>query len=583
MAKMLPPYISEDIQSTGEKLIFSLFQNDPKTSDWIVLHSLNLNQHVTRMYGEIDFVVLAPKLGIFCLEVKSGRVERKNGIWKFTNRFGKSVEKNRSPFSQAREGMFSIKEVIRRKFGLGSRLDKLLFSYGVMFPHIEFIANGIEEEQYQIYDRNSRSFPISNYIEKISSSTRKKAEQNHRFNTNESMPTIKEINELANFLRGDFEKIVTVNTLVTDRESELNAFTQEQYSCLDQLNENNRCLIQGAAGTGKTMIAMESARRSIAENKRVLFLCYNSILSDWLKTELVYDKDQLIIDNFHGLLFNLCKENNFQIKNSDQDFFFKNDLPLMALEAIDKGSIRPFDTLIIDEGQDLITAEYLDVLDALLIGGIAGGKWQIFCDFEYQAIYTKASKREMLDKLESRSSFTNFKLNINCRNTRQIGEEVSLICGIEKLSYLVNKMEGFSVGYHFYNNSDEEQSILENLLIKFQEDKIPPNKITILSPHKLEFSIVNKLDRNAYKIEDYKSKQINSKNLSTNFATIQSFKGMENSFIILVDIDLTKSEEILKLLYVGMSRARFGLQVIMNKTSQSTYRDIINKAITSGS
>ena len=97
--------------------------------------------------------------------------------------------------------------------------------------------------------------------------------------------------------------------------------------------------------------------------------------------------------------------------------FYTEDLPLLALQAIDQGLIEQFDTIIIDEGQDLIRAEYLDVFDALLKGGLAGGKWQIFCDFERQAIYSELSSIQMLELIEQRSAFASFNLSINCRNT----------------------------------------------------------------------------------------------------------------------------------------------------------------------
>jgi hypothetical protein len=45
------------------------------------------------MYGEIDFLVLAPKLGVFALEVKGGRVRREDGVWYFTNRYGEDYKR----------------------------------------------------------------------------------------------------------------------------------------------------------------------------------------------------------------------------------------------------------------------------------------------------------------------------------------------------------------------------------------------------------------------------------------------------------------------------------------------------------
>ena len=84
---MIPSYLSPDVISRGEKEIFEILSSSPGTEDWIVLHSLNIPQHLTRPHHEIDFVVLAPGYGIFCLEVKSGDVSRKEGIWITKNRF----------------------------------------------------------------------------------------------------------------------------------------------------------------------------------------------------------------------------------------------------------------------------------------------------------------------------------------------------------------------------------------------------------------------------------------------------------------------------------------------------------------
>jgi hypothetical protein len=92
MARMIPPLLSPDVKSSGEKQVFQLLQQDPGTQDWGVLHSLGLARHVTRLYGEIDFVVLVPGHGVFCLEVKSGSVSRRGGVWTFTNRFGELAD-----------------------------------------------------------------------------------------------------------------------------------------------------------------------------------------------------------------------------------------------------------------------------------------------------------------------------------------------------------------------------------------------------------------------------------------------------------------------------------------------------------
>ena len=251
MARMLPPHISDEVKSTGERQIFDLFKNDPGTENWIVLHSLALAKHTKRLYGEIDFLILAPDLGIFCLEVKSGDTRREEGLWKFTNRFGEVTTSARSPFQQAQEAMFSLIGAVQKKFGESHRLSRLLYGFGVMFPHIVFKSEDTEIEWWQIYDRDSRRSPVKNYIEQLSKYTRKKVEHSRWFSEADSIPRKSDVDQLVSYLRGDFEKLAAPRQKLSDVEEQLNEFTAEQYRCLDELQDNPRCLFQGGGRDGK--------------------------------------------------------------------------------------------------------------------------------------------------------------------------------------------------------------------------------------------------------------------------------------------------------------------------------------------
>ena len=73
-------------------------------------------------YGEIDFVVLIPSGVVVCLEVKGGRVSCKDGIWRTVDRCG-TTELKKSPFMQAREGMFAL--FMRSKENLGTEVKRV--------------------------------------------------------------------------------------------------------------------------------------------------------------------------------------------------------------------------------------------------------------------------------------------------------------------------------------------------------------------------------------------------------------------------------------------------------------------------
>ena len=56
-------------------------------------------------------------------------------------------------FEQAKDGIFSIVEAIKKRADIDHRhVGNVLFGYGVMFPDIEFVSSGIEDEQWQVFD-----------------------------------------------------------------------------------------------------------------------------------------------------------------------------------------------------------------------------------------------------------------------------------------------------------------------------------------------------------------------------------------------------------------------------------------------
>src|SRR5207247_9180291 len=56
-----------------------------------------------------------------------------------------------------------------------------------------------------------------------------------------------------------------------------------QLAFLDALQDNNRLLVEGAAGSGKTLLAREAALRLAGAGRRVLLLTFTEALARWLR------------------------------------------------------------------------------------------------------------------------------------------------------------------------------------------------------------------------------------------------------------------------------------------------------------
>ena len=568
MAIMIPPVISPEIKSNAERKIFEWFRSAPGTDKWIVLHSLGIATHNKVIYGETDFLVLAPQLGIFALEVKGGRLRRENGIWYFTNRYGATNSKARGPFEQAKDGIYSIVDAMKKRVDIEHRnIPNVLFGYGVMFPDIEYNSSGIDEEQWQVFDARDGS-NVRQFIKRLADNTKATWEAHYGLVSSSRLPDAASVRYMASILRGDFDHAVSMGVQIRNTDEALIALTQEQYRCLDQLDDNCRCLIQGPAGTGKTLLAIEAVKRFAAQGERVALFCFNSNLADWLE-DYFNDMPESVrphyVGTLHKYMTRIAKEADLLPSYPDDQEklqkYYREELPEAAALALLEND-EPYDIILVDEAQDLIHDSYLEVMNASLKKGLSRGRWTMFGDFSMQAIYANAvSGRELVEKLEEHASFIRFKLTINCRNTRQICKEVEIVTGFKAPSELWTRVDGPPAPYITWSSMSGQCRELKALLDRL-EPHVSPEKITILSPRKREDSVVSMLD--GYIVKNFKVRE--NKNIT--FCTIQAFKGLENTVIILTDIEDFSAE---KLMYVGLSRACSTLFVLESEAAKKEY------------
>lgn len=572
MARMIPSVISPEVKSNAERKIFEWFRDDPHTSEWIVLHSLGIANHKKSIYGETDFFVLAPYLGVFALEVKGGRVKRDCGIWYFKDKYGNADKKERGPFDQARDGVFSIIESLKSKLGNNHKhVANVFFAIGVMFPDIEYSTVGVDEEQWQVFDCNDGN-NVCAYIHRIAAGARQKWEEYYGPLNKDRLPTIHDIEHIASILRGDFDKAVTINVQLRYAEESLIELTKEQYRCIDQLEDNPRCVIQGPAGTGKTLLAIEEAKKAVAKGDRVALFCFNTNLGDWLRhyfSDLPDGLQPEFVGTFHKYMINAVREKNVNLRFPSNEErlqnFYSEDVPVAAKIALQCGMPR-FDKIIIDEAQDLIQPQYLEIMDLSLKRGFDFGRWTMFGDFTMQAIYSgNKGEKELKQVIEDRTAFIRFKLTLNCRNTKPICEEIQTVTGFQAPSEIWTKVDGPPVNYITYSTLQEQKDRLEILLASLLDNRIAENKITILSPFKRENSVVSMIEK--YNIQDYCVSRSNK----ITFCTIQAYKGLENTVIILTDIEKFQPD---KLMYVALSRARTGMYILESDSAHREYIEL---------
>jgi DNA polymerase III delta prime subunit len=568
---LIPDSVSE-FGSEGERKLYQKFKLDGSTKNMYVLHSVFTSHHIKNISGELDFLVLVPNEGFFCIEVKHGGVSRKNGEWCFSNRLGETNCKKTGPFAQQSATMNSIRNFVLKKLKhkteMHARFEKFLWGSGVAFTSMsEFIDFGPEGHSWQVLTKQGLKLPIGTYIDTLSKGSHREQSNKFWYDANKARPTKKDCEDLVKILRGDFKINYSEISRMIDNEAIIEDYTKEQFALLDFVNYNSRCLIAGGAGTGKTLMALELAKRKSNEKLKGGLLCFNHRLGDKLSNaieNMTSHKDCIIFcGTLHKYMVN--QVNSLPPKNSsDHQVYFSKNLPLEFLIEYDNfNESDKLDFLILDEAQDLLTPNYLEVFDCILKGGLRNGNWVMFGDFSNQAIYSN-DPLKCFELLNSYSSFTRFPpLKTNCRNTICIAEQNTLLTGAELPEFTYRNLKGNIVTCK-YPKYDDQTKEIELILLEIEKRGIPLIKVTLLSPKAIENSVISEYEPILTLIKK-----------GVQYSTIQGFKGLENNIIVLFDFDDVYSKQMQRLLYVGISRATQELYLVLRVELQSSIIELI--------
>jgi len=585
MARMIPPQVSADAPR-GERQLFSKLRDDPMTKDWLVLHSFDIRRHVTRAEGEADMLIIVPGLGVLCIEVKGCNVVREGGLWKYSYDPPKTTTVG--PFRQASQAAHSIRQYLSHK---DPSLGPILFHSAVLFTEIDFAVKSLEWEPWQIMGRTDFfRQPISSLVTRALEAAHAQCRARVAMPAwygNQSRPTVRQLEFMLRLLRPDFEYVASTRNDVELAEEAIRRFTEEQFDALDHLEDNRRVIFKGPAGTGKTFLAIEAARRAVLDGRSVALLCFNGLLATWLRRETAAVGDEAkarSIPFYAGNLSGLMRQvADADVPATADSRFWEIELPERAVDALlDDGREKPtFDLLLVDEAQDLLSDPFLDVMELLLSGGLASGRWAMFGDFERQAIYADNRANSGLERLQSRTAdnISTYRLRINCRNATRIAEAVTITCGLSPgYSRILNTTDSADVEPVFYRSTSHQAELLLATIAKLLKS-FAPAEIVILSMRSDASSCVARLDpeQDHWQFNSYR--EMPEGGASVRYASVHAFKGLEAPAIILTDIEGVDDEQAKALLYVGMSRARVRLHVLMHERLRSRYDAMVDAGL----
>lgn len=569
--KLLPSFVSPETKSSGERRLFELLKSIDFGESAFCLHSLNLPEHLYKAAGELDFVVIIPD-GIFILEVKGGGVTFKDGIWHHQNRWGRVNHSSEGPFKQAQSGMYSMIERIGCNFSILGFKD-VVIGYGVVFPDCTFNTESVEWDLKIVFDNRSWNVEsLRNYILNLS------RYWHNKFPSKPARISVDNIKAIRTALRPDFELAPNLQSRAGLVDAQLERLTEEQYERLDMVEHSDRLLFEGGAGTGKTFLAAEIARRHALQGQNVLFVCFSPLLASFLRGRIAQPKitiipiHQLMLD--HVLKYSKLPDGyvtGMDVRSS----WFRSTLAPEYHKSIQKAvDLEKFDVLIVDEGQDIINLEYMAVLDPLLHGGLQSGVWRFFLDPNTQSEIFSLFENDALELLKSYSLFAP-RLKKNCRNTNPIVLQTYLHTGADLNAEGAGPGPDVSISY--YSNANDAAALLEKSLRELQNQQIPEGDITILSPLPWAESSARRIKPPLLsRIKVLRgSLQDTFPDSRTTFSTIADFKGLENRFVILTDVtDLDSTPLAISKLYVGMTRPRVMLLIHLHESMRKRHQEL---------
>lgn len=558
MARMLPLHIGDDNPSAAERTLFEEFR-DACPDDWTVLHSLDVAQRwKDRPFGEADFVVLVPGAGILCIEAKSYVYRDADGMWHYGPQ---GPGTTRSPFDQANSTMWAIREWLEKRGA-----PAVLTTAAVIVPDVDVRVDGsdagssIEWCNWQLIDRSRyRSRSLAQHVLACLDA------QREMLTTPPAPLSREDAASVVRMLRAEVECYESPRMRIERAAGEAKRYTSEQFVVLDLFAGNARFLVDGLAGTGKTLLAIEIVRRAVLSGQRVLLACYNTMLGEWLASETEPLGDACDTRTFHEYMREVVGDTS---AHSDEDsLYWQESLPSSALDLLTSPTRapQPFDMVVLDEAQDVIANDrYLEVLDASLDGGLAGGRWVFLGDFAKQAIYRplEGTPQEVLER------FIGYqppiaRLDKNCRNTPRVAHAAGEIAGFaqgEGYRETLREDDGREPLVLYYDGANTRKKQLVAALDALLAEGYRPSEIVVLSRRGDDNATAGTIDTQPWR--DRLRPLAEAGSTLTGYGSIYRFKGREAHAVVLCDIDPlsdwrdgTTEDDVRGLLYVGATRA----------------------------
>jgi hypothetical protein len=471
---------------------------------------------------EADVIVAWPGVGIAVIEVKGGSVSLRDGEWR---QVGGGVDKVIHPVDQARSCKYLLRNYLDKhpRWSAGNPRLGHLVALPTTTLSDDFRAPDLP--RWMAIDKANLPYSAS----RIEAALRKLVDV-------PEPPTTADVEALVDCLAGTAIPQQDLLADLAEREASCDLLTRAQADVLDRLELLHRVEIRGGAGSGKTWLAVEKARRLAAEGQRVALMCYSRGLAEFL-TRRVATLPRRERPAYVGTFHNLGIGWGVPAGSDDDSRYWEEFLPgEMVSLAAGLPEAERFDAIVIDEAQDFAESWWSAVLAALK--DPAGGSLYVFAD-EGQRVFARQG-RPTVDLIP-------ISLNENLRNTKQIAGTFSSLAPSQ-----MRTRGGTGVPVRFVQCASEDAvAAADDAADALLEEGWPPEALALLttySRHPVQ------VERQAAGQDAYWASYWDDEDLF--YGHVLGFKGLERPAVVLAVNGFRDEERAREMLYVGLSRAR---------------------------
>jgi hypothetical protein len=546
--KVLPDYIRSNPLRSAECHVYDGFEAQLEDAYHVFYSSpwLGLTEDGQEIDGEADFTIAHEDYGMLVVEVKGGQITIE--------------EDTRQWFSEDRHGyVFKIKNpVIQAMKGKHQLLIKLNESPDWQSKFINAKHSVILNDTHRLNrapgpDMPLKVFAFSEDMDNLDQWVLGRFMRE----TGQISPKCQPLGDKGIFalymmLSHCVEMRLSLNRVLSQDKADIDRLTMEQYQLLVNMEENPQMAIAGAAGTGKTTLAIQKAIMCTEAGIKTLLVCYNDPLARYLNKRLS-DIENLTVSTFHSFCRQIVEQAGLQLPNiRNLQNYFDKELPDSLFEAMMKCPELKYQAVIIDEGQDF-TEDWLQTLECV-VDDADSSIFYVFYDNNQQV---QQCGLPYIRKMP----VSRWKLNKNLRNTRNIFDLTSMF-------YTGTPVHpvgpyGQPITYVTIKKHEDDIAILKQQIgILIKQEYLNEDEITVLVSDK---TARDRLTANG-KLGQYPvctGTELKEKHIS--IETVRRFKGLDSPVIILYQPKTYINEN--EMIYTGISRAQVKLIIVGDKDS----------------